>query len=142
MKYAVSILKPDCLQRKLVGTVKQILLSSGLKILLQKKFRFDRKGVEIVYNRCMGLEFFEGLTDFLTSSDSIALLVEDADNAIRKLNSVVGNTNPKLAKPGTIRSLGEDIRYNLAHSTADEQAFWREVRYIFTKNELQKIGLS
>lgn len=101
--------------------MKQILLYSGLKILLQKKFRFDRKGVEIVYNRCMGMEFFEGLADFLTSGDSIALLIEDVDNnAIRKLNSIIGNTDPKLAKQGTIRSLGQDIRYNLAHSTSDE----------------------
>ena len=118
-----------------------ILERNGFHVVAEKRFRFKRRDVEIIYERCIDADFFEGLSAFLMSGDSVAIIVEDGtENVIKNLNSVVGHTDPKLAKPGTVRSFGENIRYNLMHSTMDMNSFLKEARHLFSPEELDKIG--
>mgnify|MGYP001559393715 CR=1 FL=1 len=144
MKYSVSILKPDCIERGMEDTVRSMLEQNGFTILLEKKTRLSRNDILFIYERCVGKDFFEGLSSFLTSSDVIVLVVSNpnAADVIKKLNSLMGHTDPSLAKEGTIRKLGESIKRNLAHSSADATSAWREVSRLFSKEEIGKdLGL-
>jgi len=141
MRYSLGILKPDCIKKDMVEKVCDILRNNRFHIVAKKQFRFEQADVDYIYERCQNSDFFEGLSEFLKSGDSVVLIVENcSEDAIEKLNSVVGHTNPKLAKSGTVRKLGENVRYNLMHSTANESTFWKEISHLFSQEELSKIG--
>ena len=141
MKFSFGILKPDCIERGLVAEIMSILTTNGFKVILTKRFTFTRQIIESVYERAVGREYFGSMCEFLTSGESIAVLVgSDNEDAILKLNSVVGNTDPKLAKAGTVRTHGENVCRNIMHSTADEQTFYDEVKIFFTTEELKEVG--
>ena len=137
MKYSVSILKPDCIERGMDGIVRSILEQNGFTIVLEKKIRLSRDDVMFIYERCVDKDFFDGLSAFLTSSDVIVLVVSNpgAIDVVKKLNSLMGHTNPALAKEGTIRKLGESVRRNLVHSSSDAISAWREVSRFFSKKK-------
>mgnify|MGYP001566600482 FL=1 len=77
MKYSVSILKPDCIERGMDGIVRSILEQNGFTIVLEKKIRLSRDDVMFIYERCVDKDFFDGLSAFLTSSDVIVLVVSN-----------------------------------------------------------------
>ena len=141
MKYALGILKPDCLKRGLEKKVFEIIERSSLKLILKKRLRFTKQDVEYIYEHYKKNDYFDSLIDVMTSGDSIAYIVEGDGDVIRRLNSITGHTYPKYAKKGTIRELGIDIRYNLAHSTRNIQNFWKEAKHIFSKEELCTLDL-
>ena len=143
MRYSLSILKPDCLERGMVEVVRSIIERDGFAIILEKKLRLKQEDVVFIYEQCRYSDFFEGLTEFMLSGDVVVLVVRcnnDVD-AVKKLNRLVGHTDPKLARVGTIRYLGESVRRNLAHSSADESAFRRELKRLFTLSEICVTGL-
>lgn len=132
MRYSFGLLKPDCVERGLVEKAFTLIRSSGLKIVYLRQIKLTRKDVEFLYSRCLQSTFFENLVNFMTSGDVIIYLVKSdnkKDDAIRILNSVTGFTDPSRAKSKTLRGLGENVCRNIAHSTADEETFWSEVRY-------------
>lgn len=143
MRYSLSILKPDCIERGLENKIRSLLKQNGFSILLEKRLRLTKDDVAFIYERCIDKDFFEGLSDFLTSGDVIVLVVSGLKMAdvVKKLNSLVGHIDPCLAKDGTIRWLGESIRRNLVHSSADTTSFWREVSRIFSEKEIHNAGL-
>lgn len=78
------------------------------------------------------------------TSGEVIIYIAEAPNgkcAIATLNSVTGHTNPELAKSNTLRSLGSDVCENIAHSTADENTFWDEVRYFLSVEDIKRLGL-
>jgi len=79
----------------------------------------------------------------MTSGEVILYLVEARNGtcAIKGLNKVTGYTNPADAREGTLRSLGKDVRENIAHSTADATTFWSEARYFLTEEEISELKL-
>lgn len=143
MKYSVSILKPDCIKRKMEGIVRSMLKQNGFTIILEKRMRLSRDDVIFIYERCVDKDFFEGLSEFLTSSDVIVLVVSNSNtiDVVKKLNSLIGYTDPAFAKEGTIRKLGESVRRNIAHSSSDATSAWYEVFRLFSKKEIDDKGL-
>lgn len=143
MRYSLGILKPDCTRRGLVEKAFELVRGYGLKILFTKKMRFKSEDAEFLYSRCRGSNFFGNLVEFMTSGEVILYLVEvkNGDCAIKKLNKITGYTNPADAQKGTLRSLGIDLRENIAHSTADEYTFWSEIRHFLTKEEISELKL-
>jgi len=143
MRYSSGILKPDCLSRGLVDTVFSIIEEAGLNVVFYKKISLSIDNIKVLYAHCLGTWYFEGMSQFLLSSEVIFYVVQGNGNNVRKnLDDVVGHTDPKLSASGTIRSLGLDIRHNLIHSTATIETFWSEVNLFLTKQEMQKIGLA
>lgn len=136
MRYSFGLLKPDCLERNLVGKAFELIQSRGLRIVYLKQTKLNRKDVEFLYSRCLKSTFFENLVNFMTSGDVIIYLVKSdtKNDAISILNSVTGFTDPSGAKPNTLRGLGESVCRNIAHSTADRESFWSEVIY-FINNQ-------
>jgi nucleoside-diphosphate kinase len=143
-KYSFGVLKPDCLERGLVDKSFELIKSKGLRIIFYKKFKFKRSDVKFLYKRCLDAPWFETLVTYLTSGYSMVYIAEscnDKDCAIESLNDVTGFRIPSEAKPNTLRSLGESVCENIAHSTSNIETFWQEVKHFLTKKEIKDLNL-
>jgi nucleoside-diphosphate kinase len=124
------ILKPDAVQRGLVGEILARFERRGLKIVAMKMIHVSEELARQHYAVHEGRPFFDGLISYITSSPVVALVVEGT-NAIAVVRKTVGATNPADAEPGTIRAdFGLEIGRNLVHASdgsetaASETALW------------------
>lgn len=143
MRHSFGLLKPDCLRRGLVANALNLVHEWGLKIIYLKRCKLATEDAEFLYSRCKESDFFSDLVEFMTSGEVILYIVESEGGicAIECLNKATGYTDPADAKPGTLRSLGISIRDNIAHSTANQNTFWSEIRYFLTDDEINQLGL-
>lgn len=137
---SLGLLKPDCIQRGLTDTILEMVRRTGLKIVAIKTLTLTKENIEIFYANCRNEDFFDGLSEFMQSGQVIAYIVQ-GENARAVLTELVGFGEPSWSKVGTVRSMGKDIRHNLAHSSRNKDDFLREVSVIFTKEELRGIGV-
>src|SRR4051812_39562398 len=98
-----SIIKPDATERNLTGKIIAKLESAGLRIVAQKRIRMTREQAEGFYAVHRERPFFGELVDFMISGPVVVQVLEGED-AVAKNREVMGATNPKDAKPGTIRA--------------------------------------
>lgn len=139
MRYSLGIMKPDCIERGLIDKVFSMIRDSELKIIAKKILYLKQSDVDIIYKRCQHKEFYKDMSSFLLSGN-VCVYVVEGDNAINRLNVLVGETNPKLADIKTIRGeLGESIRRNITHSSMNEESFWKELNVFFTPKEISSI---
>lgn len=138
MEYSLGILKPDCLERDLVDHVFGMIKNVGLEVVVCKKLHLAVEDIYKFYYEYKYENFFDGLIQSLTCGNVIAYIVR-GENAIDRLNTLVGRTDPAKATPNTIRELGESIRKNLVHSSEDKESFLREASLIFSDQELNEI---
>ena len=124
------LVKPDGVQRLLVGRILGRFEERGLKIVGLKLVAVDRALAEAHYAVHRERPFFEGLVEFITSSPLVAVALE-GPNAIAMVRSMVGATRPHEAAPGTIRGdLAMETAQNLVHASdgpetaASELALW------------------
>ena len=138
--FSLGLLKPDCTLRHLTKTIMEMILETGLEIVATKTLFLSASDVEAFYVSCITENFFAEMSLFLQSGPTIAYLVR-GNEAITRLNKLVGSTDPVDALPGTIRRMGTDIRHNLAHSSQDSLNFLREATIIFNRDELETVGI-
>jgi nucleoside-diphosphate kinase len=125
------IIKPDGVQRGLVGEVIGRLEDRGLKIVGLDFRTIDRGVASRHYGEHEGKPFYEGLIDYITSGPSV-LMVLEGPNAISAVRSTMGKTNPVDAAPGTIRGdLGLMTGRNLVHGSDGAESAEREVALFF-----------
>jgi nucleoside-diphosphate kinase len=130
------LVKPDGVQRGLVGEVITRLERRGLKIVGMKFLHVTNELAHKHYAEHEGKPFFPGLVSFITSSPIVAMAVEGKD-AIAAVRQTMGATNPVQAAPGSIRAdFGLDIGRNVVHGSANEADAEREVALYFTEKEL------
>ena len=130
------ILKPDCIQRRLIGRVLQRFEDKGMTIAGMKLMQISADLAGRHYAEHAEKPFYRGLVSFITSSPVVALALE-GPNAISITRKIMGGTNPVDAAPGTIRGdLGIDMGRNLIHGSANEQDAAREVALFFDDSEL------
>ncbi len=132
------MVKPDGVQRGLVGEVISRLEERGLKLVAAKFMHIDRDLAEEHYGEHEGKPFFEGLVSFITSGPVMAMVWEGGD-AIRQVRRMMGATDPAEAAPGTIRGdLGLDLGRNVIHGSDNEDpgANEREIDLFFDEAEL------
>jgi nucleoside-diphosphate kinase len=104
------LLKPDALQKKVVGEIISVVEKAGFNILNIRMKRWTREEAEKFYAVHRGKEFFKGLVEFMISGPVIGLLLEK-ENAVEDLRKLVGATDPSKADPGTIRhKYGTNVR--------------------------------
>lgn len=114
------IVKPDGVQRGLVGEILGRLERRGLKLIALKFMRVERALAEEHYAEHQGKPFYDGLVSYIMSGPVVAGVFEGVA-AVAAVRSTVGATNPAKAAPGTIRGdLGIEIGRNLIHAS-DEQ---------------------
>lgn len=137
MGQSFGLLKPDCLKRGIENEVLGLIESSGLDIIATKRVRLTRQDVDILWESCKKMDFYEEMVDFSTSGDCIIFIVE-GENAINKLNDLVGHYEPLVAKEETIRHLyGTSAMKNVIHSSEDEEKYKKEKAYFFKEEEFK-----
>ncbi len=136
MERTFVMIKPDGVQRGLIGEIIARFERRGLKIVAMKMVQVDTEFARKHYAVHEGKPFFAGLIEYITSSPVVAMVVEGPD-AIRVVRDMVGATDPRKAAPGTIRGdFGLEIGRNLIHASdaADTAAF--EIGLWFTDDEV------
>ncbi|MBA3275871.1 MAG: nucleoside-diphosphate kinase [Chloroflexia bacterium] len=125
------ILKPDAVQRGLVGEILARYEKRGLKIAALKLEVISRETAKRHYAEHEGKPFFDGLVDYITSAPSVLLILEGPD-AVAITRATNGDTKPAKAAPGTIRAdFGLTIGRNLVHASDSVESAAREVETFF-----------
>lgn len=133
---SLVLIKPDALQRGLAGEIISRLEKKGLKIIAMKMLHMDRALAERHYAVHKGKPFFEDLVNFIISSPIIAIVFE-GKNAIQVVRTMMGETDPAKAQPGTIRgSFGIDIGHNLVHGSDSAENAKAEIDLFFSEKEI------
>ncbi len=131
MNKTLLLLKPDALQKRVVGEIISMIEKAGFNILNIRMKKWTKAEAEKFYAVHKGKEFFEGLIEFMTSGPVIGVLLEK-DNAIEELRNLVGATDPAKAEPGTIRNkYGTNVRVNAVHASDSPSSFEYEVKCFF-----------
>lgn len=130
------MLKPDCIQRKLVGEVISRLEGKGLKLVGMKLLKMDDQLAGRLYEMHKGKPFFAELIRFATSGPVVSMVWE-GDNAIAVVRKVIGKTNPQEAEPGSVRGdFGMFVTKNIVHASDTPENAKREMAIFFTEKEL------
>ncbi|MDP7586658.1 MAG: nucleoside-diphosphate kinase [Dehalococcoidia bacterium] len=136
MECTLVLVKPDGVQRGLIGEIISRLERRGLKLVGMKLMKVDDALARQHYGEHVDRPFFAGLVDFITSSPVVAMAWE-AENAVEAVRSTMGQTNPTTSPPGTIRGdLALDIGRNLVHGSDSPESAQRELALFFTAAEL------
>jgi nucleoside-diphosphate kinase len=130
------LVKPDGVQRLLVGRIVGRFEQRGLKVVGLKLLRVDRPFAERHYAVHRGKPFFEGLLEFITSGPLVALALE-GPNAIEVVRAMVGATRPHEAAPGSIRGdFAVETTQNLVHASDGAETAAAELGLWFAPGEL------
>ena len=136
MERTLIILKPDAVQRALVGELTARLERRGLRISGLKLLRVSETLAGEHYKEHVGKPFFPGLVAYITSAPVVVMAV-DGPGAIALVRTTVGVTKPAEAAPGTIRAdFGVDIGRNLIHASANADDAARELALWFGGGEI------
>jgi nucleoside-diphosphate kinase len=132
------MVKPDGVNRGLVGEVISRFENRGLKLVGAKFMQIDRDLAEEHYSEHRDKDFFEGLVGFITS-DPVMAMVWEGQDATQQVRQMMGETDPAESPPGTIRGdLGLDLGRNVIHGSDHEDpgANEREIALFFDEGEL------
>ncbi|MGM0598691.1 MAG: nucleoside-diphosphate kinase [Candidatus Rifleibacteriota bacterium] len=136
------LLKPDAVQRNLVGRIISRFEDKGFKLVAGKMVMVSRQQAEKQYECHLGKSFYPSLIEFITSSPSFAVVME-GKNAIKIGRRLMGATDPLEAEPGTIRGdFSIDVKHNLIHGSDSEQSYEHEMKIYFSKDEIQNYQLA
>jgi len=136
MEKTLAIIKPDAVQKGLIGEIISCWEKAGFKILAAKMVQFTRTQAEEFYQVHKGKPFFENLLNFMIAGPCMALVL-GSEGAIQRNRKLLGNTNPALAEEGSLRRrFGTEGTANAVHgSDSPENARW-EIHYMFTAFEI------
>ena len=136
----LSIIKPDGVERNLVGQILQRFEQHGLRIVATKMIQMSRKQAEGFYDIHRERPFFGELTEFMSRSPVVVTVLE-GEHAVAKHREVMGATNPADAAEGTIRKdFAESIGENTVHGSDSLENAAIEIAYFFAKTELVNAG--
>ena len=136
MERTLIIIKPDAVQRGLVGEIVTRFERRGLRIAAMKLIQIDKALAERHYAMHKGKPFFEPLIQYITSSPVVVMVLEGSD-AIEIARRTMGATKPAEAAPGTIRAdFGLEIGRNLVHGSDGPDTAAYEIPLFFDKDEI------
>jgi len=132
----LSIIKPDGVEKNLIGEIYRRFEAAGLTIVGAKMLRLTREQAEGFYAVHRERPFFADLVAYMTSGPVMVQALE-GESAIQKNREIMGATNPKDAKPGTIRAdFAESIEQNVVHGSDGPETAAAEIAYFFGEGEL------
>lgn len=136
MERTFVMVKPDGVQRGLVGEIIRRFERRGLKIVALKMLRISPELAARHYAEHQGKTFFAGLVEYITSAPVVAMVLEGKD-CVSLVREMMGATDPGKAAPGTIRgTYGMDIGRNVIHGSDSRASAAREIALFFTEPEL------
>jgi nucleoside-diphosphate kinase len=134
----LSIIKPDGVSKNLIGEVIRRIEDRDMTIAAMKLIRMTKEQAKGFYAVHAGKPFFEGVTDFMSSGPCVVMVLE-GDDVIKRYRELMGATNFKDAKEGTIRrEFATDIEKNVVHGSDSPETAQFEIRYFFNALELSK----
>ncbi|EEO25604.1 nucleoside-diphosphate kinase [Helicobacter winghamensis] len=136
MEQTLSIIKPDAVQKNVIGKIVDRFESNGLRIAAMKKIRLSRNDAKEFYAVHKERPFFNDLVDFMVSGPVVVMVLEGL-NAVAKNRELMGATNPKEAAAGTIRAdFADSIDANAVHGSDSLENAQREVAFFFSTREI------
>jgi nucleoside-diphosphate kinase len=133
----LSIVKPDGVEKGVIGEVVAKLTGAGLKPVAMKMVRLSRAEAEGFYAVHSARPFFGDLVKFMTSGP-VVLMVLEGEGAVARNREVMGATDPRKAAEGTLRKLfATDIEKNTVHGSDSSENAKIEISYFFSETELQ-----
>ena len=133
MEQTLSLIKPDAVERNLIGKIVTIFEENDLVIKNIKKIHVDTKFAQKFYEMHSSRPFFNDLCNYISSGPLVAIILE-GKNAIQKNRDLMGATNPSEAKERTIRKLfAISIDKNSVHGSDSVESAKREIDLFFSK---------
>ena len=130
------LLKPDCVQRRLMGAVISRFEEKGFNLIAMKMLQVTPDLAKQHYAEHISMPFYPGLERFITASPILAMVVEGLE-AIRVVREMLGATSGLKAAPGTIRGdYSSSRQMNLVHASDGPEAAEREIKLYFNTNEV------
>jgi nucleoside-diphosphate kinase len=136
MERTLSIVKPDGVQKHRIGEVIKRFEDHGLKVVGLKMISMNKKEAEGFYAVHRGKPFYESLTTFMSSGPAVVMVLE-GEGAISKTRELMGATDPKQAKEGTLRyQFATNIEKNVVHGSDAPETAAFEIKYFFNSMEM------
>lgn len=132
----LTILKPDCVRKKLIGTVIEQIQDAGFKIKAMKLTRLTKDTAGGFYAVHKERPFFGELVEFMSSGACVPMILEK-ENAINDFRELIGATNPEEAAEGTIRAkFADSIGENIIHGSDSVENGRLEAAYFFPESDV------
>jgi nucleoside-diphosphate kinase len=132
----LSIVKPDGVQKNVIGNVYHRFEQAGLRIVAARMARLSQAEAEGFYDVHRARPFFKDLVSYMTSGP-VMIQVLEGEGAVQKNRDLMGATDPKKAAPGTIRAdLATSIEQNVVHGSDSLENAAREISYFFAETDL------
>lgn len=136
MEKTLSIIKPDAVKKGVIGKILDRFESNGLRIAAMKKIQLSKEQAENFYAIHKERPFFKDLAEFMISGPVVVSILE-GEGAVLKNRDLMGATNPKEAKAGTIRAdFAESIDANAVHGSDSLENAKIEIEFFFKPNEI------
>jgi len=136
MERTLSIVKPDGTAKNIIGEVLKRYEDNGLRITALKKIKLTQEDAGGFYVVHKDKPFYGELTTFMSEGPIVVMVVE-GEKAISKVREIMGATNPKEAKAGTIRAdFATNIERNIVHGSDSPESAAFEVSYFFSSMEI------
>lgn len=136
MEKTLSIIKPDAVKKGVIGKILDRFESNGLRIAAMKKVQLTKEQAEGFYAVHKERPFFKDLVEFMISGP-VVISVLEGEGAVLKNRDLMGATNPKEAKPGTIRAdFAQSIDANAVHGSDSLENAKIEIEFFFKSNEI------
>ncbi len=136
MQQTLAVIKPDAVERQLVGAILQRVEEAGLRIRSMRLVQMSKVEAEGFYAVHQGMPFFDSLTDFM-SSGPVVVLALVAPEAINRWRRLMGVTDPAKAERGTLRrEFGQSLERNAIHGSDGPESAAFELGYFFRGLEI------
>jgi nucleoside-diphosphate kinase len=136
MERSLVLIKPDAMERGLAGAIIGRLQGEGLKLLALRMLHMDRALAERHYAVHREKPFFKELVEYIISTPIVAA-VFTGDNAVERIRTLMGATDPAKAAAGTIRKdYGLDVQRNSTHASDSPENAVKEIGLFFKENEI------
>ncbi len=140
MQKTLILLKPDAVQKSLIGTIVARFEAKGFKVIGLKMMNMTEALVDEHYDFLMDKPFFPNIKSYMTSSPIVALALEGED-VIKGVRMLCGATNPSEAGPGSIRGdFAKSIDNNIIHASDAEETAEKELARFFKNEEIFDYG--
>lgn len=132
----LTILKPDCVRKELIGEVTRRIQEAGFKIVAMKMTRLTKDTAGGFYEVHKERPFYDELCEFMSSGPCVPMILEK-ENAIEDFRTLIGATNPEEAEEGTIRSdFADSLGENIIHGSDSVENGKKEAAYFFSESEV------
>lgn len=136
LEKTLSIIKPDAVEKGVIGQILTRFENNGLRIAATKKIQLSEKEAQEFYAVHKDRPFFKDLVKFMISGPVVVSVLE-GENAVLKNRELMGATNPKEAAPGTIRAdFADSIDANAVHGSDSLENAKIEIEFFFSKTEI------